>query len=73
MNQMFDSTEEVYTIRHVAGHGRPVIVQLTLCPFLIRYIFVLPVIHHLLVRQCPLVVCSLSVTCPVRISRPCVL
>ena len=44
-----------------------------LCPFLIRYIFVLSVIYPLLVRQCPLVHRCLSVICPVRMRYSCVL
>ena len=66
MNQMFDSTDERYTISHVTGEVRSAIVQRTFCPLLIGYIFVLSVTHPLLVRQCPLVDRSSSVTCSVR-------
>ena len=55
MNQIFDSTGEGYTIRHLTGQVRSVIVQRTFCALHIRYIFVLSVIHPLLIRQCPLV------------------
>ena len=58
MNQIFDSTDERYTIRQV----RSVIVQRTFCPLHIRYIFVLTLIYPLLIRQSPLVDRSLSVT-----------
>ena len=54
-------------------HVRSVIVQRTFCPFLIRYICVLSVIHPLLIRQSPLVDRSLSVTYPLHMSYACVL
>ena len=63
MNQIFDSTTEKYTIRHLTGRVRSVIVQRMFCPLCIRYIFVLSVIHPLLIQQSPLVDRSLSVTC----------
>ena len=62
MNQIFDSTDERYTVRHLTGQVRSVIVQRTFCPLHIRYIFVLSVIHPLLIRQIPLVDHSLYVT-----------
>ena len=55
MNQIFDSTDERYTVHHLTGQVRSVIVQRTFCPLHIRYIFVLSVIHPLLIRQSPLV------------------
>ena len=73
MNQIFDSTDERYTIRHLTGQVRSVIVQRTFCPLHIRYIFVLSVIHPLLIRQSPLVDRSLSVTCPLHMRSSCVL
>ena len=73
MNQSFASTDERYTIRHLAGQVLSVIVQRTFCPLHIRYIFVLSVIHPLLIRQCPLVDRSLSVTCPLHMRYLCVL
>ena len=62
MNQIFDSTDERYTVRHLTGQVRSVIVQRRFCPLHIRYIFVLSVIHPLLIRQSPLVDRPLSVT-----------
>ena len=62
MNQIFDSIEERYTIRHLTGQVRSVIVQRTFCALHVRYIFVLSVIHPLLIRQSPLVDRLLSVT-----------
>ena len=62
MNQSFDSTDGGYTIRHLTGLVRSVIVQRTFCP--LRSIFVLSIIHPLLIQQSPLVHHSLSVTCP---------
>ena len=66
MNQILDSTDERYTIRHLTGQARSVIVQRTFCPLHMRYIFVLSVIHPLLIRQgslvdllCPLLVRSI--------------
>ena len=74
MNQMFDSTDERYSIRHLAGQVRSVIVKRTFDPLHIRYIFVLSVIHPLVIRQSTLVDHSLSVTCPFKYMRyPCVL
>ena len=61
INQIFDSTDERYTIRHLTGLVRSMIVQRTFCPLYIRYIFVLPVIHPLLLRQSTFV-CYFSVT-----------
>ena len=56
MNQMFDSTDERYSIRHLTGQVRSAVVQ--------RSIFVLSVIHplHVLIRQITLIDRSLSVT-----------
>ena len=51
MNQIFDSTDERYSIRNLTGQVRSVIVQLTFYPLHMRYIFVLSVIHPLLIRQ----------------------
>ena len=62
MNQLFDSTDERYSIRHLTGQVHFVIVLRTFCPLHVRYIFVLSVIHPLLIRQSPLVDSSLSVT-----------
>ena len=62
MNQIFDSTDERYTVRHLTGQVRSVIAQRMFCPLHIRYIFVLSVIHPLLIRQSPLVDHSLYVT-----------
>ena len=59
MNQIFYSTDERYTVRHLTGQVRSVIAQRTFCPLHIRYIFVLSVIHPLLIRQSPLVDSSL--------------
>ena len=73
MNQIFDSTDERYTIRHLADQVRSVIVQRTFCQLHIRYIFVLSVIHPLLIRQSPLVDRSLFVTCPLLMRYSCVL
>ena len=41
-NEIFDSTEERYTIRHLTGQVRSVIIQRTFCPLYIWYIFVWP-------------------------------
>ena len=41
-NEIFDSTEERYTIRHLTGQVRSVIIQRTFCSLHIRYIFVCP-------------------------------
>ena len=60
MNQIFDLSDEIYSIRHMTGQVRSVIVQRTFY----LYIVVLSFIHPLLIRQSPLVVRSLSVTCP---------
>ena len=70
MNQIFDSTDERYTI----GQVRSVIVQRTFCPLHIygTYSF-LSVIHPLLIRQSPSADRSLSVTCPLHICYSCVL
>ena len=38
MNQIFDSTDESYSIRHLTGQVRSVIVT---CPFNMRYSYVL--------------------------------
>ena len=73
MNQIFDLTDERYTIRHLTGQVRSVFVQRTFCPLHIRYIFVLSVIHPLLIRQSPLDSCLLSVTCPLHMRYSCVL
>ena len=73
MNQSFDSTDERYSIHHLTGQVRSVIVQRTIYPLHIRYIFVLSVIHPLLIRQSPLVDRSLSVTCPFNMRYSCVL
>ena len=62
MNQIFASTDERYTVRHLTCQVRSVTVQQTFCLLHIRYIFVLSVIHPLLIRQSPLVDRSLSVT-----------
>ena len=62
MNQIFDSTDERYTVRHLTCQVRSVTVQQTFCLLHIRDIFVLSVIHTLLIRQSPLVDRSLSVT-----------
>ena len=64
MNQIFDSTDERYTIRHLTGQVRSVIVQRTFCSLHIRLIFVLSVLNPLLIRQSSLVDRSLFVTCP---------
>ena len=48
MKQIYDSNDEGYTIQHLTGQVRSVIVQRTFCPLHIRYIFVLSVIHQLL-------------------------
>ena len=61
MNQIFDSTDERYSIRHLTGLVRFVIVQRTFFPLHIWYIFVLSVIHPLLIRQSTLVDRYLSV------------
>ena len=66
MNQMFDSTDERYTNRHLTGQVRCSIVQQTYCPLHIRYIFVLSIIHPLRIEQSPLVGRSLSITCPLQ-------
>ena len=52
MNQMFDSTDERYTIRHLAGQVRSVtcVVQLTFCPLYIRYILVMSVAYTVHIR-----------------------
>ena len=71
MNQIFDSTDERYTIRHLTGQVRSVIVQRTFCLLHIRYMFVLSVMHSLLIRQSPLVDGSLSVTCPLHMRYSC--
>ena len=63
MNQILDSTDKRYNIRHLTVQARSVIVQRTFCPLHIRYIFVLSVIHPLLIQQIPLVDHSLPVTC----------
>ena len=58
-------TKFSYTIRHLTGQVRSAIVQVTFCPLHIWYIFVLPVIHPLPIRQsfsCPFFVRYLSVT-----------
>ena len=68
MNQIFDSAEEILT-----GQVRSVIVQRTFYPLHVRYIFVLSVIHTLLIRQSPLVDCSLPATCPLHVRYSCVL
>ena len=73
MNQIFDSTDERYTIRHLTGQVRSVIVQRTFCPLHIRYMFVLSIMHSLLIWQSPLVDGSLSVTCPLHMRYSCVL
>ena len=73
MNQIFDSTNERFIIRHLTGQVRSVNVQRTFCPLLIRYIFVLSVIHPLLIRQSPLVDRSLFVTGPLHMRYSCVL
>ena len=72
MNQLFDSTDERYSICHLTGQVRSVIVKRTFIPLHIRYIFVLSVIHPLLIRQSTLVDRSLSITCPLnmRYSSP---
>ena len=62
MNQIFDSTDERYSIRHLTGQVRSVIVQRMFWPLHIRYIFVLFVMHPLLKRQSTLVDRSLSTT-----------
>ena len=53
MNQIFDSTEESYTIRHLTDRVRSVNVERTFCPLNIRYLFTLSVIHPFLIRQSP--------------------
>ena len=68
MNQIFDLTDERYSIRHLTGQVRSVIVQRTFYPLHIRYMFVLSVIHPLLIRQSTLVV-----TCPLNMRYSCVL
>ena len=73
MNQIFDSLDERYSIRHLTGQVRSVIVQRTLYPLHIRYIFVLSVIHPLIIRKSTLVDRSLSVTCPLNMRYSCVL
>ena len=73
MNQIFDSTEGRYSIRHLTGQVRSVIVPRTFCPLHIRYIFVLSVLYPLLIRQCPLVDRSLSVAYPLLMRYSCVL
>ena len=70
---IFDSIDERYSIRHLIGQVRSVIVQRTLYPLYIRYIFVLSVIHLLLIRQSRLVDRSLSVSCPLNMRYSCVL
>ena len=45
MNQIFDSTDERYTIRHLTGQVRSNIVQRTFCPLHFRYIFILSVAY----------------------------
>ena len=72
MNQIFDSTDERYTIPHLTGQVRSVIVQQTLCPLHIQYIFVVSVIHPLLIRQSLLVDRSLCATCPLHMRLSCV-
>ena len=52
-------TEQVTEFPSRVPHAHSVFVQRTFCPFRIRYIFVLFVIHPLHVRE-------LTVTCPVR-------
>ena len=71
MNQIFDSTDERYTIRHLTGQVRSVIVQRTFCPLHIRYIFVLSVLHPLLIRQSLLVDRSLFATCTLHMRYSC--
>ena len=68
MNQIFHSTEEILT-----GQVRSVIVQRMFYPLHVRYVFVLPVIHPLLIRQSPLVDRSLSATCQLHMRYSCVL
>ena len=55
MNQIFYSTDERYSIRHLTGQVRFVIVKRTFYPLLIQYKFVFSVIHPLLIRQKTLV------------------
>ena len=73
MNQIYDSADEGYTIHHLTGQVRSVIIQRTFCPLHIWYIFVLSVIHPLLIWQSQLVDRSLSVTCPLQMRYLCVL
>ena len=61
MNQIFDSIDERYSIRHLTGQVRSVIVQRTFYTLHIRYMFVFSVIHPLFIRQSTLVDRSLSV------------
>ena len=73
INQIFGSIDERYSICHLTGQVRSVIVQRTFYPLHIRYIFLLSVIHPLLIRQSTLVDRSLSVTCPLNMRYSCVL
>ena len=61
------------TIRHLTGQVRSVIVQRTICPLHILYMFILSDLHPLLIRQSLLVGHSLSVTCPLHMRYSCVL
>ena len=67
MNQIFDLSDERYTIHHLTGQVRSVIVQRLFCPLHIRYIF--PFVRftsvtHTTVKSVslPFFVCYLSVT-----------
>ena len=73
MNNIFDPSDERYSIRHLTGQVRFVIVQRTFYLLHKRYIFILSVIHPLLLRQSTLVDRSLSVTCPLNMRYTCVL
>ena len=66
MNQIFDSTDERYTIRHQTGQVRSVIVQRRICPLHIWYIFVLSVaytVHICFVRYTSVTHTTKSVSC----------
>ena len=67
MSQNFDSADERYTIRHLTGQVRSVIVQGMFCLLHIRYIFFLSVIHPLLKWQSPLV----DLLCPFLVRNLC--
>ena len=69
MNQKFDSIDERYSIRHLTGQVRSVIVQRTFYTLHIRYMFVFP----LYIRYSYDKVRKLIVLCPLTMRYSCVL